>query len=436
MAGRKHTRKKDLRQTYQDANTQTSPMKFISENDYLKKEIELLKLQLKALTPEVLSNDSNQTTTGSRKKQETIVLAVADSPQTYKIVGKGCSCKGSCSTKVCGCVKKQISCGESCKCSHSKCQNQEPDKENMVQNKKLLNDVQLKFPNLTALGLIDDLPPNTAPVTAGPSTKLTKKLQKAERSIFSPDSPGTDQLGVSFTKLQLKKPLKFTKVNKNLTYSSDSSTSSSDEAEDLKIQQKRYEPSGAQLDLPAKKVEQSIKKISSSNKVEEKRERKGKNPHTYPSRHDMHQTKFPNRSKPVTQQGKSKRKDIIPPDLEETASESLEELDDEVHLDEFKHSIIDPMKPTRQLARTPVMASPSIGQSRVSVEVSLESNPGSIIDPLALDQKIIAVQQKKDDEAPQVNWDEHYARLVPCRLCNRTFNPERLAKHEASCKRV
>lgn len=39
-------------------------------------------------------------------------------------VKKGCGCKGNCSNKKCGCVKKGVNCGENCNCSIDKCKNQ------------------------------------------------------------------------------------------------------------------------------------------------------------------------------------------------------------------------------------------------------------------------------------------------------------------------
>lgn len=35
-----------------------------------------------------------------------------------------CTCKGKCSSRTCGCVKKMITCNYLCKCSDKLCQNQ------------------------------------------------------------------------------------------------------------------------------------------------------------------------------------------------------------------------------------------------------------------------------------------------------------------------
>jgi TolA-binding protein len=41
-----------------------------------------------------------------------------------EIKNKGCSCKGNCSNKICGCVKKSMACQEFCRCNDLQCQNQ------------------------------------------------------------------------------------------------------------------------------------------------------------------------------------------------------------------------------------------------------------------------------------------------------------------------
>lgn len=35
-----------------------------------------------------------------------------------------CTCKGNCSSRVCGCMKKTTKCNSLCKCNHKICQNQ------------------------------------------------------------------------------------------------------------------------------------------------------------------------------------------------------------------------------------------------------------------------------------------------------------------------
>ncbi|XP_012529685.1 uncharacterized protein LOC105832906 [Monomorium pharaonis] len=36
----------------------------------------------------------------------------------------------------------------------------------------------------------------------------------------------------------------------------------------------------------------------------------------------------------------------------------------------------------------------------------------------------------------QVDWQEHIAQLIPCKKCKRTFQPDRIQKHQACCKKI
>ncbi|RLU22325.1 hypothetical protein DMN91_004603 [Ooceraea biroi] len=63
-------------------------------------------------------------------------LKLSKSPNIEK---SGCACKRNCSSKMCGCVKKENKCNSSCKCNNTMCQNQEmkhseTNKENVDKN--------------------------------------------------------------------------------------------------------------------------------------------------------------------------------------------------------------------------------------------------------------------------------------------------------------
>ena len=52
-------------------------------------------------------------------------------------LGKMCTCKGNCSTRICGCVKESNKCDSKCRCSLEKCQNRgDPD-----------SDLEISIPN-------------------------------------------------------------------------------------------------------------------------------------------------------------------------------------------------------------------------------------------------------------------------------------------------
>lgn len=73
-------------------------------------------------TAPISSNNVDKTpkhTKSLRKK-----LATPSTNEKNKISMRGCTCKGTCNSKICGCVKKDIVCGESCKCNNVVCKNQ------------------------------------------------------------------------------------------------------------------------------------------------------------------------------------------------------------------------------------------------------------------------------------------------------------------------
>lgn len=97
-----------------DSNLRDQILSLKRENARLK---ELLNQHglLNRLNPESNQNGSNP----SPK-----IPSSSDTTQVTPKRKAGCSCQGKCATRVCGCVKKQIPCGESCRCADDQCQNQ------------------------------------------------------------------------------------------------------------------------------------------------------------------------------------------------------------------------------------------------------------------------------------------------------------------------
>ena len=67
------------------------------------------------------------------------------SPRSGTKIIKGCSCKGNCSHKICGCVKKNTLCGEFCRCNDALCKNQVRFNSFFVGIIKLNIDFQITF---------------------------------------------------------------------------------------------------------------------------------------------------------------------------------------------------------------------------------------------------------------------------------------------------
>ncbi|KAI4492267.1 hypothetical protein M0802_009957 [Mischocyttarus mexicanus] len=108
------------------------------------------KLKLLQLENETLKKHIDSNSVASNNLLQNANVSVKRSPrlnnnlmnresQIMKSAAK-CSCKGNCSSKVCGCVKNQRKCGSTCKCNDQSCKNQKlENKENIdsEQNKRL-----------------------------------------------------------------------------------------------------------------------------------------------------------------------------------------------------------------------------------------------------------------------------------------------------------
>lgn len=115
----------------QTVSTQTSPDRHEADLEFLRNEINQMKLQMALLDKKKSQPDNGDHHRVKVEEKKTVqktiekpVVAQADSPQASKIPGKGCTCKGKCNKRSCGCVKKQTACTEWCKCNNSKCENQ------------------------------------------------------------------------------------------------------------------------------------------------------------------------------------------------------------------------------------------------------------------------------------------------------------------------
>jgi len=80
---------------------------------HLQLENNILKQNLEKLKKEISDNVTSQVTQGTSQ------------PRPKSNIGKSnCACKGNCSSRICGCVKKNNKCNSLCKCDDASCQNQ------------------------------------------------------------------------------------------------------------------------------------------------------------------------------------------------------------------------------------------------------------------------------------------------------------------------
>lgn len=100
----------------------------------LVKRIKLLELENEKLRKEneVLKKKSRTSINDKENKSHASVNTLSKTlPNFNNNKTKGCTCKGNCSNKNCGCMKRNFRCDESCKCKAASCKNKEKNKENL-----------------------------------------------------------------------------------------------------------------------------------------------------------------------------------------------------------------------------------------------------------------------------------------------------------------
>ncbi|XP_003424335.1 uncharacterized protein LOC100679675 [Nasonia vitripennis] len=166
---------------------QTEDVEYDSKISNYQKRIELLeqelaehKLHITELKSEIklLKSQNNNVVTNDVVKMgllERNTLKIKNdkiaSPRSGTKNNKGCSCKGNCSNKICGCVKKGIMCQVFCRCNDAQCMNQEPEKEN-IEQAALSQDGQKALEKFGRLTLNQE--------------SLHASEKKAKRGMFSP----------------------------------------------------------------------------------------------------------------------------------------------------------------------------------------------------------------------------------------------------------
>ncbi|XP_072767247.1 uncharacterized protein [Anoplolepis gracilipes] len=106
-------------------NVGTQTPEFDSEITQLQEQLKLLQLQYDALKQHMKTPNKSGTSTQYKR------LYTQESSKSNATNEKhNCNCKGNCSSRVCGCVKKDNKCSSSCKCNNKICQNQELKDEN------------------------------------------------------------------------------------------------------------------------------------------------------------------------------------------------------------------------------------------------------------------------------------------------------------------
>ena len=437
------------------------------ENDHLRKHITENRL-LKPATPR--SPDVANTPSTGASKQRTAQLN-NKTAKNSKVTGRGCNCnKGNCSNRTCGCVKKDMQCGEFCRCNNTLCHNQEErDMEGNKENEESNERTRVEPEKITNKSL--------ANVTA-------------HKSIFSPDGTlhSTPTLDPSRpSSLYFGSP-------KKLTFELDEE----EKEEDKRVQRKAVKNFNAdevnRLDR-VKRVQRPrvrgnhlevntdhTRKLRSSSN-EEKGNNMGVDQQTLrrcisseisvPLPEELEKIKnqtdkhlrniadgiapLRRRQKKETSSVKERRKNIADLDTQETspapiednatkasqdaavqASTSLDQeqmgspLTNDLHESgSSDDSDFNPMKPQHELTRTPAQNSDS-SSGNTSSGILSDILPLTPVFTIKMEELPIPPELSQTE----VNWDEHQSQLVACKKCKRKFHSFRIAKHQACCKKL
>lgn len=279
------------------------------ENETLKKHVDGNPVAFKSLSPNTnVSVRQSPRINNNLMKTESQIMKNTTNQKT-------CSCKGNCSSRVCGCVKNQRKCGPTCKCNDQSCKNKElENKENMESTQNKILDQILNLENASLKG------------------------ETIHPSLFSP----TDTLDEATINIKME-GISF-ETRKELTYDSD---------------------------------ENSKKKIVKKNLIKKKK----------------------------TKQRDEDKNDISKVDTN-----------------------FDPMKPNRQLPRTPPRASMENESYNVSTIIETSSEKVENILP----------KENIPEELNQENVDLDKLSIVfvKCSKCERKFYPWRVKVHESACHKL
>ncbi|KAH0568813.1 chromosome-associated kinesin KIF4-like [Cotesia glomerata] len=297
----------------------------------------------------------------------------------------GCSCSGDCGSKRCGCVKKDKSCSEFCRCTDL-CKNQvdrasededDEDKENVQTRKKETKKKVEKNPA-----------PNER-VTRNRQVKMMNEDSSSDGTPIRPSKP---------------KSLFNTPEPENRSYSSETSP----EEESI------INPMKPRHQLPRSPPNKSMNTLNNSELGLD-----------------------------VTVENRSPSPNVS------STNTIVNETNTSLQVNSCKLEVpspaSNPMKPRHKLAHSPI-AGPSSDRTTRSKSKSpnLKKNTSGYDDDdvflsvsMADSSKpIVSPTPPPDIFKEKVDWDQHQSNLVECRKCHRKFFAYRIDTHERSCKKI
>ncbi|CAK9797024.1 hypothetical protein ANTPLA_LOCUS1057 [Anthophora plagiata] len=460
-----------------NAGTQTREIDTVLEIARLQEQVKLLTIEnehlrkytsenssaiLQFITPTTSPNYVDETGRHDESKQKALQNQ-STLRRSNKPTIRGCTCKGKCSSRICGCVKKDTQCGELCKCDSNSCENQEhkdtdQDKENLANNE--LTHGQM---------ISQQLDVNTHKSLFSPDVTIqdtTFNIQEYQTTSLYIDHPkkltfvSDEEQADAYKNEKVKKPTKndqktvkngrVKRKKNNLQVNSSESVrnirSSSKEEKhrqnNMEIEKEKLSTKSSsemQLNKEIKEIEKRAKNyvqnimngmVSLRRRKKETKEDKGKdanNDNYVDLEEEVTSSISPvNNPKEIQEKITNKVSEIS---KEETNIQETQTHNDKQSCDINKDNDIDfnPMKPKHELPRTPVHGSNKVTPCNThdnSSFISLIATPEEEA-PVSIDLS-----------QAQVNWEEYQSQLVACNKCKRKFHPLRIKKHQLCCRNV
>ncbi|XP_017754602.1 PREDICTED: uncharacterized protein LOC108546842 [Eufriesea mexicana] len=463
--------------TRKNVGTQTREIDTILEIARLQEQVKLLTIENEHLrkyttenSPRVLKSISSATSPNdiSLEHNETVQKNLQNQSvqrKNIKLISRGCTCKGKCSSKICGCVKKSMQCGEYCKCNNDACQNQadkdvNQNKENLEHNESRSKDTESKKivnKHMVHIHAHKSLfSPDTTIQESVPNMEQFKSISLyfGNPKTLTFDSNEEDEEEEKQKKNEdrkLKRPS--IKNNKSRTKKNSLEVNSSEYTRklrstsneekrmqnDIGIQKhtlRKYSSNEIQINNEFKQTKKRTDKYiqNTNGMVSLRHGRKGSN-------NKVKKTKATNTAITTKGSGSTSVEDNMKKILDNVTNETvksfeLEEIDSDKITTDCKNKSydifengenFDPMKPKHELPRTPVHQN----NETMSYNISNSSVTMSII---SIKENIPQIPAEL--KQAEVNWEEHQAQLVICNKCKRKFHPLRIEKHRSCCKRV
>ncbi|KOC68881.1 hypothetical protein WH47_10869 [Habropoda laboriosa] len=423
------------------------------ENDHLRKYTSENSSSISQfITPTTSPNCIDKTVNHNETKQKPL-QSQSTQRRSNKAAIRGCNCKGKCSSKICGCVKKDTQCGEWCKCNNDTCKNQEhqdmdQDTENLVPNE--LRHKQMKSQQLVNKHIIDNnahkslFSPNASiqdcalnteefqstSLYFGCPNQLTfisdEEQTKTDKNGKLEEIVKNDQKTVTKRKGRPKKNSFQVNGSQYVRKLRSSSNEDKHRQDDVKIEKhilRKYSSNEMQMNEELQKIEKRTKNIVQnvmSGMVSlRRRQMKSKQDKVK----DTNTGSDTDSEKEVTSSVSKVN------NLKETPEKITNKIS-KISRKQINHDDPDfnPMKPKRELPRTPVH-----GNSE-TIPCNTHDTSLSISNVTITEEELL--QMPIDLSQAQVNWEEHQSQLVACNKCKRKFHPLRIKKHQNCCKKV